>query len=403
MTYALALYTDVQSGAAWVGYLTGVATGWTRTKRLNGGWWQGDFRLYLPDDRLMRWYYNYLGYLVQEKEGGATTWMGYIAEMNLSYHGDTGRRSLDDVYNSVEPVFLDSANSGAQTTGSAVTNAASTARYGTRAYKLDLTDGPQITSTAAGQAATTFLNRSAWPKEITGGVATETGDAEISYLDVTVRGYVDTINWTYVSGTTLDASTGNISAYVSDIFTNDGDQLCKFGAVDTNTLQVKRTLANPTRCWDAIMDAVSLGDASNNMYRAYVVTDRRFFYRQISMTPLYYRFRGKFYNSAFLDQEVSPRQMGMGVVRRLDYPEKRADSGSPFLDSRDFLIDEISVSWDDVLTLNPSTPDLNAMNEAQRRNEYLLEKNEEVKAAIPRKPKVSKKRKAKIMSEHRGK
>src|SRR5574343_1740463 len=111
MAYTLALYTNAQDGATgftWVGYLTGAATGWTRTKRLNGGWRQGDFRLYLDDDRLLRWYNNYLGYLVQEKEGGATTWMGQITEMNLSYHGDTERRSLDDVRYSIVQDVLDS-------------------------------------------------------------------------------------------------------------------------------------------------------------------------------------------------------------------------------------------------------------------------------------------------------
>jgi len=94
MGYTLRLFTGVKQGLGYVTDISRAAQDWKRTIRLQGGFWQGSFRVEGTLAELQEWFFNRLGYHVEERSGGAVTWEGMIYELELTAHGVRRRRSL---------------------------------------------------------------------------------------------------------------------------------------------------------------------------------------------------------------------------------------------------------------------------------------------------------------------
>lgn len=135
---------------------------------------------------------------------------------------------------------------------------------------------------------------------------------------------------------------GPASDWINDIVTTD----CEFvdpGSIDTNLLQVSRLLTSSTRCWDAIMDIVELGDTAGDPWRAWVDTNRLLHYEQIDTTPRYYKRPGGFYDSASGRVQVNPFLMQPGVVRDLASPVTRVEYDAWLTDARDVYVEQVEV------------------------------------------------------------
>jgi hypothetical protein len=93
--------------------LTRYNTGWRRSTRAQGGYWQGSFRLTgQSEQKLQNWFETWLGYDVLETSGGAASWQGMIYEMDLMIAGVRRRRSLDLMSNAIKTTYTGLSFSG---------------------------------------------------------------------------------------------------------------------------------------------------------------------------------------------------------------------------------------------------------------------------------------------------
>jgi hypothetical protein len=92
--YSLALYSPILQGQAPQGDITGLAKGWRRSVRRQGGFWTGSwYNEDEPLDVLQDIFYTlFMGHIV-EKAAGGVTWEGFIGEMDLD--DDPERPKLD--------------------------------------------------------------------------------------------------------------------------------------------------------------------------------------------------------------------------------------------------------------------------------------------------------------------
>src|SRR3990167_3301456 len=86
------------------------AQGWRRSIRAVGGYWQGEFTLHGTPNDLSRFFYEYLGYHLEERSAGHKTWEGLVYEMELTTDGVTRRRTLDALYNHVRVKYRSTTN-----------------------------------------------------------------------------------------------------------------------------------------------------------------------------------------------------------------------------------------------------------------------------------------------------
>lgn len=316
---------------------------WRRSTRLNGGPWQGSFTLEGDLGDLQDFFYRRLGYHLEEREG-RVTWEGMIYEMELTVNGVSRRRSLDKLVNRVQDSYTDTAGN-AQTTAWA-TNADSIARYGQKDDIATLSGGQYAAATAQSHRDVYLVER-AWPWARPAAIRDR---ANLPSLVVSVCGYIFTANWRYV--TAADGGTGNIEAWISDILSTDCEYLSE-GILDTNALQVKRTLNNSERGWDLLKELAGLGDGTDP-WRLYAEIGRTVRYKPIDVTPLYYLRGGNAYTRVGGREPVSPWHVQPGIVRDAEYPLHRAEVGSPWLeDVRDIFIAEVEVGQESGLQLKP--------------------------------------------------
>jgi len=338
--YSLRLYTSAVAGTpGFIGDLTNSALGWRRSIRGAGGYWIGNFEMTGDLATLQQFFYERLGCHVEERSGGVVTWEGMVYEIDLTWGGIQRRRTLENMSNYAIVNYTD-VDSGQQAETSAGQAADSVTRYGRKENRVTVTN---VTVTEANAQRDTAVKRNAWPWARPVSIGRGSGQASLA---VTVCGYAFTLNWRYLSSTTLDGVTGNASTFVSNILTNDA-QLVTAGTVNTNTLQVKRESTTPLRAWDAIQRVTGMGDASGNVWRSYVTTGRKLNYEQIvTTTPSYYWRNGSLYAGAALRNEFNPYQVVPGVLRDAEYPLTRSESGSFLGDARDIWIEEVKVDAD---------------------------------------------------------
>lgn len=193
LTYSLTLKPSVVSSIGSVAPqdITDLARNWTRSTRLQGGFWTGTFSV-PGNKRIFDAFDTWLGSHIEERSGGLVTWEGYIAEMELSTGGFVYRVSLDDMWNKVRANYYDPNWSGLNETAWA-TNDLSIARFGTKEYQFDI----NTISTAEAEAARDrFVMEHGWPWPRPVSIC----PLEQEELRVTVCGYVFMLQWQYLSG-----------------------------------------------------------------------------------------------------------------------------------------------------------------------------------------------------------
>ena len=104
--YALTLYSPALDSPRFEAALTQDAKGWKRSKRDNGGCWQGSFSMEGSATTLQGYFRRWLAYDLRERAGGMMSWRGLIYEMDLTLNGITRRRSLDLMANRVKTTYL---------------------------------------------------------------------------------------------------------------------------------------------------------------------------------------------------------------------------------------------------------------------------------------------------------
>jgi hypothetical protein len=340
------------------------ATGWRRSIRRDGGYWQGSFKLTGDFSDLHTFFYQYLGGHLEEKSNGFVTWEGLLYEMELSVGGVTRRRSLDLLYNKVTTRYINEDNENI--TGTPASNATSIAKYSTR-EELLLLDG--YTETAANTRRDTFLNEHCYPWARAVGAGLGGGEAT---LNVVAAGYALTTNWQYAGTAVADGGTVNLSDYMGTIVAAHCP-LVYTGGIAANTLQVVKTTNVPARAWDLMMDLVDLGGTVGAPYRAYVGNGRRFYYEQIGTAPEYYLRNGGLYGSPGGRVEADPWAVQPAVVRDMSWPVSAYDKGSWLLDGRDFYIEEVEVSDPGVLVLKTDLFEESEILAAQQAYQIQLE------------------------------
>lgn len=323
--------------------------GWRRSVRSEGGFWQGSFTMAGEPTGLINWFYNRLGYHLIERIGTATSWAGMIYELELDHRGHRLRRSLDTLYNAVDISYQDE---GEVLTAGFATEATPINRYGRRELILAADGEPQATAEARRDLE---LSKSAWawarPVSLQLGAGTR--------LEVKVCGYAFTANWMHAkAGDDTEHDLDHwISAVVGTAYGLSSDhggstsgagdcQFLKAGVIDSNTLQVLETTESDMRAWEQITKIVAAGDSATEPWRLWVGLDRKLNYREIDLSPRYYRRNGRIYETPGGDQEVVPWLMGPAVLRDLDYPVKTQEPGSWLEDARDVYLDQIEVQSD---------------------------------------------------------
>lgn len=254
------------------------------SKRRLGGLWDLTFTIPLATAKikntsayLQDWFYNRLFYTVEQTLGGALIWRGFVWKMNLTLNGATQTVTYEEIYNAIQASYLDEAGDNQNTTWA--TDATSIARYGRKEEIIYLRNA---TSTAANSARDTLLKeaKAAWPRY------TSLDQDATDQLTVQCTGFVFTANNKYVGATTLDGNTGNLSAAISAIITND----CEFltpGHIESNTVQYKRSLDQPIRAWDYLMELNSIGDGTQIFDLQTGINDM-LHYKPTDIEPKYY-------------------------------------------------------------------------------------------------------------------
>lgn len=228
----------------------------------------------------------------------------------------------------------------------------SIARYGRKEEYISL-DG--YLQAAAEARAQTLLAEQGIPRSNTVGISKKrrkgrsTLPPNVAVLDVTVAGYVFTLNWRYVTAQSGDKV--YLSTWIEDILAAD----CPFvslAQVQENTLEVIESLSMPQRAWDTISELTELGDADGWPWRFWMDAQRIAHYAPLDNTPLYHWKGGGLYDRIGASQEVNPFLVVPGVVRDFQYPVDPAESPLPFLeDARDSLITEVEAGADGTLQL----------------------------------------------------
>jgi hypothetical protein len=323
--------------------LEGKVQNWRRSIRALGGPWQGSFTLEGDLAELQAFFYRYLGAHLEEREG-RVTWDGLVYEMELTAAGVTRRRSLEKLSNRVQASYTDT--SGNEQTTAWASNSYSTTRYGQKDEIITLSGGQYAAATAQGYRDT-YLAEREWPWARSTSIRNDDSPAR---LVVSVCGYIFTANWRYV--TAADDGTGNIDAWISDILSTDCEFLSE-GALDANTLQVKRTLANDKRAWELMKELTGLGDGTDP-WRLYANPGRTVRYEKIDTDPRYYLRRGGVYTRVGNREVANPWLVQPGVFRDAEYPVRRSEGGAPWLsDVRDIWVEEVEVGQESGLQLKP--------------------------------------------------
>ncbi len=327
----LRIYGSVLRGKPFVTDISGKAQRWRRSIRRQGGYWLGSFELPGAGSEAQHWFYNYLGYHLEETTSGAVTWEGMIYEMELTVNGVTRRRSLDGMWNAVTVDYIDATTSATAETGYAQ-NDDSVGRYGRKELRVTTDDTTMAMATAARD---TQLRVSSWPR------TQPVGELEMKRangLKVMVCGYVFTANWRYT--TVKDGATGTVSDWIRDIVSTD----CEFltaGNIEQNTTQVVRNVQVSQRAWDTMKPLADSGDAGGALWRLFVAAGRRMNYSPMVMSPRYFLRNGELYDSYGSRTAIDSHLVQPAVVRDVDYPVQRVERGGALLDARDILVDEV--------------------------------------------------------------
>lgn len=357
--YELLLYSALTQGKGFHSSLTKDAQAWRRSIRLLGGMWRGSFRIEgdLPD--LLDWFYNRLGWHVEERSGGATTWEGMIYEMELASAGVRRRRSLENVANAVSVQWKDYAGRiGLRIFQEA---AQSIQRYG----RKELIGAAQINEWTADILRERLLTEQAWPRtEALSVGANRDGKAT---LDVIVCGYVFTLNWRYIPMTayTDGGATSEVTTWLTELLGTYADWVTP-RSLSSNGLSTAKYIDGNVRLLDYLTELVRLGDANGDPWTFQVRQGQGAWYYKLNPAPTYWLRQDGLYNQAGGRANENPFTVWPGVIRDLQYPINRSEPGAFLQQARDIAVDEVEVSADGALSMRASGDDsLNIMDAQQ--------------------------------------
>lgn len=330
---------------------TPVIREWRRSIRAVGGYWLGSFHLNAEDvgrEELLKWYNDYLGNHLEERTFGLTSWEGLLIEMSLTLDGIEYRRTLDREWwhNYVKVLYRDG---GAQTTTAWGQNADSVAEYGRMEYIDSI---GEATSAQATALRDTRLADFGFPRSrMVGGLefSSEPREQMVDNLQVTVAGYVATMNWRYrESSIVATAASTAISTLVG------ASEFITAGTIDTNALSVDVDCTTPQRLWDAIEDIILQGDASGNRWVGGVYEGREFNYNQAATEVEYYIRNGILMDK--LGSQVVPSSLKPDfIVRNANAPSGGTPvGGNVWDDPRNAWITEVEFVAPDGLILKPA-------------------------------------------------
>lgn len=348
--FALRVYTPLKLGKKPVGIITNVIVDWKRSVTYVGGPWRGSFKIYAPEDILEQWFYDRLGYHIEEHSYGQKLWSGLVWEMDLvtvrGKRSKRRRRSYEDIFNYVRCDYTDP-DTGVTGSTSWYLDQASINRYGRKEEIIQR----NLDATNAAEAAQEFLELSAPGAVKLVGIEQA---VEQSYLEVTVAGYVATASFRFTA--TADDSSSTVSGWVDDILTTDTSEFLIKWTVATNSRSIKQSLTTPTRALSILEDLLTLRDGSGNRFNIFVRPSRRILYYQIDPTPIGIIRNGNFHSSGGVNLEDTPRLVGPGIYRDMDYAagtkgRRIPTSSSFFLVPADFLLETVEV--DEKGTISP--------------------------------------------------
>lgn len=329
---------------------TFLAKAWRRTIRAVGGYWLGSFRLFGADigrQELIKWYEEYLGNYVRETTFALTSWEGLIYEMMLILDGVQYRRTLDKewFHNKVKVLYRDA---GEQADTGWSENTDSSDQYGEVQYIDAISEAVTAAATALRD---TRLADFGFPRSrMVGGL--EFGESRTTTTDslqVTVAGYIATMNWRY--RTSSIAATA-VSTALEDLV--DDSEFVVAGTVDTNSMNVDVDCVTPQRLWDAIETIIRQGDASGNRWVGGVYEDREFDYNQGASEVEYYIRNGLLINQA--GSPVIPSLLKPDfILRNANAPAGGTPiGGNVWDDPRNAWITEVEFVAPDKLILKPA-------------------------------------------------
>lgn len=353
MSYNLLLYKNLVSYTPpeFLINFTRIANNWKHSTRAVGGYWLGSFNLLsqnIGQQGLIKWYEEYLGDHVQETTFGMTSWEGLIYEMTLNLDGVQYRRTLDKewFHNKVKVLYRDE---GEQADTGWSENTDSSDEYGELQYIDSISEA---TSAAATALRDTRLADFGFPRSRIVGGLEFSGKARkrtTDNLQVTVAGYVTTMNWRYRESSIVATAA---STALEDLV--DDSEFVTAGTIDTNSMEIDEDCATPQRLWDAVEDIIAQGDASGNRWVGGVYEDRRFDYNQGASEVKYYIRDGVLVSHAGIP--VIPSQLNPDFILR----NARAPTGGTPIggnvwdDPRNAWITEVEFVAPDGLILKPS-------------------------------------------------
>ena len=347
----------------------GAVSDWKRSIRGMGGFWQGSFTMPIKFSAdYLSMFHELLGFHLEERSAGGTTWQGLIYELEIEQNGIRRRRSLDLMSNAIDVTY---SLAGETTDLGFLTEARSIDRYGRREERLSF-DG--ISSTTATGLRARFLAESCWPWARPIGL----GPVAESSLSVKVCGYVFTANWMFVKagdGTEQDIDhwiesiVGTAEGLSSDhggSVSGAGDcQFLQVGNLRSNTLEALEFVESDIRAWSQLVELAGLGDSNGDPWLVWVGLDRLVYYDQADLDPRYLLAEGVLYDLSINRGRLDPWGLWPGVARDLSYPIAGTESGSMFNDPRDLWIDEIEVSADGTFSIKTALFDESEILQAQ--------------------------------------
>ncbi len=264
-SYSMHVHTSPLAGEGFIDDFTDYAEQVRTTRRRHGGLWDMSFIIpavlaggqKVGRHIFQEWFNNRLFSVVKQVMGN-TLFEGVVWMLDMTLDGITYRRDYGEMYNAIRVDYVKENGNAGSTTFK--TDAASIAKYGRRELIVYMRNA---TATLADNQAQTVLSETAdaWPRPI------NIDGRQDDRLEVFVAGKVFTGNNKFVGTTTLDNATGNLSALISDIITNDMEFLSP-GSIDTNTIQYKRALTRPIRAWDYLSELTDIGDGTTPFYSA---------------------------------------------------------------------------------------------------------------------------------------
>jgi hypothetical protein len=219
-------------------------------------------------------------------------WEGYINRMTFTAGGVQYTISLDSMFNRMSVQYITlatSATTPVKTTDFDETN--SQAVYGIKEGTTDWGVHATVNTTTVAQLRDTIGNQRAWPRtSLTQGQGG-------GLLHIEMLGFFHTLEWENYNNassagvqlgnliqTTLIATIANTTTFFDNADTTD---------ITANTLLINTQKIRGESYWDAIQEAIAVGDASDNYWVGGVTPTlfstgtRRFYYRPFSPTIAY--------------------------------------------------------------------------------------------------------------------